>query len=297
MRHLLLSVSLLLSSNAAAQRVVSCGCWCGAVLQPPCSDSSCIAACGQPTYASTGTSDPPMAGVKVGTWTKHFGSKYGENLNNCGANPMCMVAATGVAVVTLPIGLVVDIPVIVVKGLASGFYYVGKGIAYPFRSRPKPYKPVVEIAAPPPPAKPAADCAGLDAEHDKLTGELKTDAEAFDAAIVKSQLDQGVDAAKGAVKESVEAAEKAGQVLDAKSFKEWLTGFHAGIDSCVAAKSGSDAFLKCLDAVYKTYDESLGKVTEASRVEAAKGALKDYVGGLTKKALPFIERSAACQAR
>ena len=251
-----------------------------------------------------------MAGVKVGTWTKHFGRKYSENLQNCGSNPLCMLMSTGVAAITVPIGLVVDIPVVVVKGLGAGFYYAGKGIAYPFRRRPKKRKPVVEIAAPAPAALPAAvsavpapavqpavDCSGLSDEHDALTAGLKTDAEAFDAAIVKGQFDQGVDAAKEAAREAVLAAAKASQAVDAKDMADWLKGLNAGITACVEAKSGADAFHKCIDAVYTAYDQTLGKAVASSRVEAAKRALKEYVGGVVKKTEPFIEKSAACSAR
>ncbi|UPT73547.1 MAG: hypothetical protein M0D55_17030 [Elusimicrobiota bacterium] len=137
---------------------------------PPCSDQACIDICGGGVYATTGTSEPPMAGVKAGKWSKHFVGKYKENIDNCGSKPLCMGLSTVVYGITVPIGLVVDLPVVLVKGIGAGFYYAGKGIAYPFRKRPKPYKPVVEIAAPPPPAQPAADCSALAAEHDALTG-------------------------------------------------------------------------------------------------------------------------------
>lgn len=287
-----------LRAGAQGGRAVSCGCWCGKTLPPPCSDSACIEACGDggATYATTGTSEPPMAGVQAGTWTRHFGRKYSENLENCGPKPLCMLMSTAVAAITLPIGLAVDLPVVVVKGLGAGFYYAGKGIAYPFRRRPEPYRPVVEIAAPAPSAGPAADCSGLSAEHDSLSAQLKADAEVFDAAIVKSQLDQGVDAAKEAARDAASAGEKLGQAIDAKAMADWLKGLNAGIAGCAQAKSGTDAFHKCIDAVYTAYDQALGRIAEASRVEAARGALKEYVAAAIKKAEPFIEKSAACSA-
>lgn len=291
---------LLAVPHAAAQggRAVSCGCYCGKTTLPPCSDQACIDVCGGGTiYSTTGTSEPPMAGVKAGRWSKHFVGKYKENIQNCGSNPLCMGMSTVVYGITVPIGLVVDLPVVIVKGVGAGFYYTGRGIKRLFTPRPKPYKPVVEIVAPPPPAPPAVDCSGLSAEHDALTGELKTDAEAFNAAIVKTQLDQGVDAAKSAATEASNAAEKASQALDAKAMADWLKGLNEGITACAEAKSGTDAFHKCIDAVYTAYEQTLGKLAVASRVDAAKGALKEYVGGVIKKAEPFVQKSAACSAR
>ncbi|UPT73546.1 MAG: hypothetical protein M0D55_17025 [Elusimicrobiota bacterium] len=114
---------------------------------------------------------------------------------------------------------------------------------------------------------------------------------------MKTQLDQGVDAAKDAAKSASQAAEKAGQAADAKSMADWLKGLNAEITACAEAKSGTDAFLACIDVAYKAYDETLGKLAEASRVEAARSALKEYVGGVIRKAEPFIKKSAACQAR
>lgn len=302
-KELFLAVFLSLAPAASAQdgRAVSCGCYCGVSLPPPCSDNACISACGgSPTYATTGTSEPPMQGVHPGRWSKHFVGKYKENIDNCGPKPLCMGLATVVYGITVPIGLVVDLPVFLVKGIGTGGYYLGRGLTWPFRAianRPKKPAHVVEIVAPPPPAKPAVDCSGLSAEQDKLTAELKTDSEAFNAAIVKSQLDQGVDAAKGAVTEASDVAKKASDAKDAKELADWLAGLNAGIESCRTSQTASDAWHKCIEALYSTYDQSLGKIADATKVEAAKSALKDYVGKVISKTEPLIQKAAACQAR
>lgn len=293
--------------SSAQGRAVSCGCYCGVSLPPPCSDDACKSACGYgggDPYAAYG-GQPPMAGVKVGTWSKHFLNKHSERIENCGRNPLCMLMGTLVTGVTLPIGLVVDAPVLIVKGVGYGVYYgavgvgrgakaVGRGIAYPFRKKPK---PVVTVYAPPPAAPAAPDCAGLAARQDALLAEERAEAEKFDLAIAQGQFDQGLALAKaaaGEVNPGVGAVETAETARDLAGL---IRNFHADTRKCVAAGGATEAFKACLDAVNAAYDGLLAKFVDADKVEAAKNALHGYVKGVLDKSLPLVEDAARCQAK
>lgn len=69
-----------------------------------------------------------------------------ENIKECGSNPLCMLVR---AAVGYPIALIFDGPYYAVKGVGYSLYYtgvgigkagkaIGRGIAYPFRDRPRP---------------------------------------------------------------------------------------------------------------------------------------------------------------
>lgn len=293
------------SSPAAAQgQAVSCGCYCGKVLSPPCSDDACKSACGwNGGSVSSYNGEPPMAGVKMGGWTKQIGKNVGRNFDNCGKNPLCLTVAAAAGAIAIPIGLVVDMPVFVVKGLSYGVYYgavgtgkglkaIGRGIAYPFRKKPK---PVVEIYAAAPPVAPAAtDCAAVSETHDALLAEERVEAEKFNLAIAQSQLDQGIAKAKDAAGDAAPALANA---AEAKDFAAVARDFHQDTRKCLAAGGTSEVFTSCLDAVNKLYGELLGKLAGAEKVEAAKNAISKYTAGVLEKSLPLVEKAAKCQAR
>ncbi len=283
---------------AAAQgRAVSCGCYCGVVLSPPCSDDACKSACGYGGGSNAAYGgEPPMAGIKVGGWTKQIASNNGRSLDNCGKNPLCMAMVGVVSCITIPIGLVVDAPVFIAKGvvygavgIGRGIKAVGSGIGGLFRAKPK---PVVTVYAPePPPVAAPADCAAVKAKQDALLAEERVDAEAFDAAIVKSQLDQGVAKAKDAV---VEAIPHADETLKAKDLATTMRDFHEDTRKCWQKGTTSEGFLSCMDAVNKLYLELLGRLVDTSKVDAAKDALQKYTAKLTEKSLPLVADAARC---
>lgn len=294
-----LALSLHPAPAAAQGRAVSCGCYCGVVLSPPCSDDACKSACGYGGGSNAAYGgEPPMAGVKVGTWTRHFGRKHNERMSDCGSNPLCMLMGTAVTVITMPIGLVVDAPVLIVKGvvygavgIGRGVKAVGRGIGGLFASKPK---PVVTVYAPepaPPAAAAPADCAAVKAKQDALLAEERVDAEAFDAAIVKSQLDQGVAKAKDA---AVEAVPHADESLKAKDLATTLRDFHQDTRKCRATGGTSETFLACMDAVNKLYLELLGRLVDTAKVDAAKDALQKYTAKITEKSLPLAADAARC---
>lgn len=241
-----------------------------------------------------------MQGVKVGTWTKHFWGKYKENLQNCGSNPLCMMMATAASCIVTPIGVVVDAPVLLVKGLAYGAYgagkglkAIGRGVAAPFKSKPKPVRVIAETPSAPP-QKPG--CAGMIPRQDAALAELDADAEALNAAIVKSQSDQGVEAAKEAALEAVPLAGKADAAVTAHDFAVFLRDFHRDTRRCVVAGDGVEAFRQCVDAVNKAHGELLSKLLAGARVEAARDALAAYAKKVVEKTLPLVEKAAACSA-
>lgn len=290
-------------SASAQGRAVSCGCYCGKVLPPPCSDDACKSACGWGGgSANSYGGEPPMAGVPWGGWTKQISRNVGRNYDNCGSNPLCLVMATGAGAIAIPIGLVVDMPVFIVKGLGYGLYYgaagtgkglraIGRGIAYPFRKKPK---PVQEIYAAPPATPPAADCAGVAAEQEALLAEERAEAEKFNQAIVRSQLDQGVGKLKDEVAGVVSPLKDAAEVKD---FAAVARDFHRDTRNCVAAGGTKEVFLGCVDAVNKLYGDLLGKLAGADKVEAAKDAMSKYASAVLDKTLPLVEKAAKCQGR
>lgn len=287
------------AAPASAQgRAVSCGCYCGVVLSPPCSDDACKTACGY-GGGSSGYSEPPMQGVKVGTWTRHFARKHSEHMQNCGKNPLCMLMGTAATAIVMPIGLVVDLPVFLFKGLGyaavgtgRGLKAVGRGVAAPFKAKPKPVQIITEG---PPPQKPG--CAGMIPRQDAALAELETDAESLNAAIVQSQSDQGVEAAKDAALEAVPLAGKADAAVSAHDFAVFLRDFHRDTRRCVTAGGGVDSFRACMDSVNKAYGETLSKLIAGARVEAARAALTAYAQKVVEKTLPLVEKAAACSAR
>ena len=289
----------LLAVPASAQgRAVSCGCYCGVVLSPPCSDDACKAACGY-GGGSSGYSEPPMQGVKVGTWTRHFARKHSEHMRNCGKNPLCMLMGTAASAVVMPIGLVVDLPVFLFKGLGyaavgtgRGLKAVGRGLAAPFKAKPRPVRVITEA---PPPQKPG--CTGMIPRQDAALAELDADAEALNAAIVKSQSDQGVEAVKDAALDAIPHAGKADAGVSAHDFAVFLRDFHRDTRRCVVAGDGVEAFRQCVDAVNKAHGELLAKLLAGARVEAARDALAAYAKKVVEKTLPLVEKAAACSAR
>jgi len=72
-----------------------------------------------------------------------------ERVEQCGTNPVCKL---GRGLLFYPLGFAFDAPILLVKGLAAGGYYLAKGIyhtgrgigkaaAYPFNRPPRPVKP------------------------------------------------------------------------------------------------------------------------------------------------------------
>lgn len=207
--------------------------------------------------------------------------------------------ATGASCIATPIGLVVDLPVFLFKGLGyaavgtgRGLKAVGRGVAAPFKAKPRPVQVITEG---PPPQKPG--CAGMIPCQDAALSDLETDAEAFNAAVVQSQSDQGVEAAREAALQSVSMAAKVDAAVSAHDFAVFLRDFHRDTRRCVVAGDGAAAFRACVDAVNKTYGETLSKLLAAARVEAARAALTAYTAKVVEKTLPLVEKAAACSAR
>lgn len=288
--QLLLSAFLSLA-YAQGGHAVSCGCYCNLTLPPPCSDSACISAC-QGRSSSYSSGESPMAGVPMGKWTKALVGRWKENVSNCGGNPLCMLGNTAASAIVIPLfGLIPDTPVFIAKGVVNGFYYagkgvaaVGRGVAAPFKTKPKPVVPVY-------------DCAAVSREQDELFAAQAADRQAFNDAVVRYHADKVQAAAKDAVLENVPGGQEADALRGDVDLAKALSDFHDETRRCVRSGAGDAPFRGCVDAASDLLDALLDKALDASRIAAAREALRGYTATLVEKTLPLVSKAAACNGR
>jgi hypothetical protein len=302
--------------------------------------------CGSDGGGSSGSSGGYSPGINWGHMTsRNMAMVKGE----CGDKPLCFLVQGTIGLVC---GAVTDVPYYAVAGVGYGLYYgvvglgkgavgigkgaayagraIGHGIAYPFTRTSKPASAPAPAVAPPPAAPSAEECSAALTSQSKALDEERAESEKFNAAIVRTQLDQGLAKAGEAFneklwekpewetakaleqtgasepgkrgllegsdfKERVAAAK--GKAEQAKDFAQAVRGFHRDTRKCLAAGGPSDVFLKCMDAVNELYGKLLGDAPGAKKVEAAKDAYQKYVASALQKSSGLIEEAARCTGR
>lgn len=233
-----------------------------------------------------------MAGIPLGKWTKALVGRWKENVSNCGGNPLCVLGNTAASAIVIPLfGIIPDTPVFVAKGLVNGFYYagkgaaaVGRGVAAPFKSKPKAVVPVY-------------DCAAVSREQDELFAAQAADRNVFNEAVARYHADRVQAAAKDAVLEDVPGGREADALKGGVDLAKALSDFHDETRRCVRSGAGDAPFRDCVDAASGLLDALLEKALDASRIAAARDALRGYTAKLVEKTLPLVSKSAACNGR